>query len=241
MLFYTAAIILSVFGCSYFSDYATIRIDLEETRFPWDDFIPGPEHRVLYPNPEDPSRKTELILKPWQRSAGIRICKGSAVPVAVYSLAGGKPSGGIFPHDLRDGMILMISPEQGFLAELLLSILPERTRVEALNISRLRDVIAEKCEGDPWSIDMELLKTSIILGSMAEYRVRRMETEIFEIEGLPGLWVPDSLFRDDIPSGEDGLLSLNLYPGVSGFLNPETGRLLYVSVKEGTVEYMIAE
>ena len=232
-------VLLLTAGCGCFFSDTVVAVEFDESSFPWDRYCPAPEHRIVFPDPGNPGEQEVLTLPPGRMSVLLRIPKGSAVPVAVYSSAGGRPAGGIFPITLEKGNSLRISPEDGFTAGLLLSLLSENIRIEALNVSRLMDVIAEKSAGDPWSIDSELLKTSIVLGSMAEYRIKRMDPADYVFKDLPGTWIPDNPFIKEVRSDPDGSLPITLYPGISGFLNPETREILCIYAEEGRAEYIL--
>ena len=229
----------SVSGCSWFSETAVVTVEISQDCFPWEPFLPASGYRVVYPAPDNPGEKEILSVPPGETEIELRICKGSAVPVAVYSASGGKPAGGIFPQTLSGGMKLRVSPENGFLAELLLSLLPENERLEALNVVRLMEEIKGKGVGNPWSIDSELLKISLILGSMAEYRIKQMETEEYRIGDMAGNWIPANPFLKGVYSDLSGNLTLTLYPGINDYLNPESGYRLCVTLEGDAVEYIL--
>ena len=234
-----AAVLFVTARCSYFLSSAAVSIELTENAFPWDQYCPAPEHRIVYPDPSSPGNLMVLIVPPGQSHVLLRIPKGAAVPVAVYSLAGGRPAGGIFPITMEGKKTLRISPENGITAELLLSLLSENIRIEALNVSRLINVIEETDGGDPWSIDSGLLETSIVLGSMAEYRIKQMDSADYVFKDLPGTWIPDNPFLKAVSADPEGTLALTLYPGISGFLNPGTGERLFIDAEEGRAEYIL--
>lgn len=228
-----------VSGCKWFSESAVVSVEISKDCFPWEPYLPASGYRAIYPDPDNPGEKEILTVSAGTTTFGLRIPKGSAVPVAVYLASGGKPSGGIFPQTLSEGMHLGVSPENGFLAELLLSLLPERERMESVNVSRLMGVIRDKGGGNPWSIDPELLKLSLFLGSMAEYRIRQQETAVYEIKDMPGSWIPGDPFLKEASSGPSGLLTLTLFPGINSYLNRDSGDRLYVDVGKDTAEYIV--
>ncbi len=228
-----------VSGCSWFSESAVVTVEISKDCFPWEPYLPASGYRVVYPAPDNPGEKEILDIDAGATAFGLRIPKGSAVPVAVYLASGGKPSGGIFPQTLSDGMHLGVSPEHGFLAELLLSLLPEGERMESVNISRLMEVIRDKGGGNPWSIDPEILTMSLLLGSMAEYRIKQQETTEYTFEDMPGGWIPGNPFLKAASSGPSGLLTLTLYPGINSYLNSESGDRLYIDVGKDAAEYIV--
>ncbi len=234
-------ILVLITGCSYFSDYRTLTVQLPLKVSPWEKEGFISEYLIVFPGGSDPNTLTSLYMKPGEETITIRIRKGPSVPVAVYPDGMLKPLGGIFPFDLTDRSTLMLSGEKGFIADILLDLAAEHERIEAVNIERLDVLIREKSNGDPWSIDPEVLKNSLILGSISEYKIKKMELQDINISNMQGTWIPDDPFMREWNSDSGGNLIMQLYPGISCLLNRETKHILYISVGTGGYEYIVIE
>ncbi len=229
----TAAALFSIVisGCSLFSDSTYLTVIFPAGGSPWEQGGGVHSYLLVYPNPADDGKtlvRTEV--ETGKQQIVITIRKGAAVPIALYPKGLLKPAGGIYPLDLVDNSTLLLTEEDGFLADILLDLHAENGRVEAVNILKLKQVINENSEGDPWSIDGDVLKTSLVLGSISVYKIKKRESRIVVLSDAPGTWISDDPFYARAVSDPDGNLQLNLYPGMHAFLNLETQTELYLQV-----------
>ncbi len=226
-----AAVFSILVSCSLFIDYTPLTVIFPAGGSPWEQGGGVHSYLLVYPDPADDGKtliRTEV--ETGKQQIVITIRKGSAVPVALYPNGSLKPAGGIYPLDLLNRSTLLLSEEDGFLVDILLDLHAENSRIEAVNIPKLKQVINENSEGDPWCIDGEILKTSLALGSLSVYKIKKKESRTIVISDVPGIWISDDPFYARAISDPDGILQVSLYPGMHAFLNLETQTELYVQV-----------
>ena len=237
-----AAVFSLLVSCSLFTDYTPLTVIFPAGGSPWEQGGGVHSYLLVYPDPSDDGKT--LIRAKIERDMQqivIMIRKGSAVPVALYPNGSLKPAGGIYPLDLLNPSTLLLSEEEGFLADILLDLHAENSRIEAVNIPKLKQVINENSEGDPWRIDGEILKTSLVLGSLSVYKIKKRESRIIILSDAPGTWISDDPFYTRAVSGPDGTLKVTLYPGMHAFLNLETQTELYVQVGTDNFNTIVKE
>ena len=228
-----------LWSCSFFSDYVSLNVVFPAELSSWEESGGIDFYLLVYPDPADNETMMTKEIGPDARASEIRIRKGAAVPVALYPNGNLKPVGGVFPLDLADGSTLRLSKEEGFLADILLSLQAYSSRIEGINIPRLQHEIMETCGGNPWSINSETLKTAIILGSISVYKIKREEYLPVILQNLPGEWISDNPFSEKEESDSDGTLYLNVYPGIQSFFNPGTGSRLYLDVHDDRFTFIV--
>ncbi len=225
--------------CSLFTDYTRLSVVFPSEGAPWEKSGGVRFYLLVYPDPRDPGTLRSCTVSDATEKTIISIRKGTAVPVALYPNGTLKPSGGIFPLDLSGRSTLVLSAEEGFLADILLQLHKENSRIESVNIPRLRKIIAEKCGGDPWVLDGDILKTALLLGSLSVYKIKKKEVLEILIPHVPGIWISDNPFKKKIISSGEGSLELSLYHGLHAFLNVENHDELYVSVSDGRYSFIV--
>ncbi len=242
MVLFSAGIVLSAACtcCTLFSSYACITVVFPTGGSPWEAYGGVSSYFLVYPDPlGDDKDLLRLEVKRGTKGAVIKIRKGSSVPVALYPEGALKPAGGIYPLDLQNPTTLLLSDTEGFLADMLLELHREAGRIEGVDIQRLREVIGEKCGGDPWSIDKTTLEMSLLFGSLSVYKVKRLASRDIAIPGVPGKWIADDPFIPGRSADSGGTLYLQLCPGMYAFLERETLRELYVHVSGDHFEYLL--
>jgi len=234
-----AFIVLLISGCSFFSNYTVVTVEFPSVCSPWEEYGGIRGYLLVFPDPLDNEKLEKKVINSSTKKIQIKIRKGTAIPVALYPNNILKPVGGIFPVDLINTTTLVLSAEKGFLADLLLGLLPEGERIESINIPRLQKILMENSGGDPWCIDAAVLKTALILGSLSVYKIKKEQTLGISISDAAGNWISDDPFRVHVSSEEyTGELFIELPSGVTSFYNPDTKEELCVSVAGSEYEYI---
>ncbi|MCK5153279.1 MAG: hypothetical protein KAQ93_02890 [Spirochaetales bacterium] len=232
---YLLLFIILLNGCELFTNYRTITVSLPKAPPPWFQDSNKQTGIVLYPGT---SGYIESTVIEWKGSFSIEMEKGSSIPIACYPSGYLKPAGAILTTDLLPGQNLQLNWEDGFLADLLLDLMEKRISIEYLNINRLSEEIQDECEGDPWSINKNLLMDAIIYNSLSVYKIKTGELQEITIP-ITGEWISDNPFYPQIFSNtEENILINGFYPGLHRFQNPETRQQLDILVWGDGFEYL---
>lgn len=223
-------------SCGIFTDFRTITVSLPDETPPW--FIDDNNQtgKVLSPGE---SGLIESSTINWDGNFTIRVEKGSSVPVACYPSGYLKPAGAFFSLDSENGQTLKLKWSDGFLADILLEMMKRGVPIEHINIRRLSEEIETECDGDPWSINREILEEAIIYNTLSVYKIRSGNRQdiILPVEGL---WVSDNPFYPAAASNSEGELLLEgIYPGMHRFKNPVTKEQLDILVGDDGYEYLL--
>lgn len=230
---YLFLFIILLHGCELFTNYRTITVSFPEKLPPW--FLDNNTGKIVYPGV---SGSIESTLIGWNEDISIEIEKGSSVPIACYPSGYLKPAGAVLTKDLFPGQNLQLKWENGFLAELLLDLLKKGIPIEHLNTERLIEEIQIKSNGDPWSINKELLLEAIIYNSLSVYKIKSGIPRDITIP-IEGSWISDNPFYPLSVSNPQGELLLEgIYPGLHRFQNPETKEQLDILVWDDGYEYL---
>ncbi|MDA3941516.1 MAG: hypothetical protein PF693_19790 [Spirochaetia bacterium] len=233
---YFLLLIFLLYGCELFTNYKTITITLPKDAPQWFQHNNEKTGKVIYPGV---SGSIESKTIEWNESFNISIEKGSFIPIALYPSGYLKPAGIILTKDLNPYQDLQLNWSEGFLADLLLDLLKKGIPIEHLNITRLEREIQNVCEGDPWSINRELLIDAIIYNSLSVYKIKsgiRMDI-ILPIEGS---WISDNPFYPlSISNLQGEVLLEGIYPGIHRFKNKETNAHLDILIYHDVFEYLL--
>ena len=223
-------------GCELFTNYRTITVSLPKAPPPWFQNSNNQTGLVLYPGL---SGSIESTVIEWKGSFTIEIEKGSSVPIACYPSGYLKPAGVVLIKDIFPGKDLQLSWSEGFLANLLIELRKKGIIIEHLNIDRLYEEIQTECEGDPWSIDKELLMDAIIYNSLSVYKIKSGELQNITIP-ITGEWISDNPFYPHIFSNTEGEIHIEeIHTGLHRFQNTETRQQLDIIVRDDGYEYIV--
>lgn len=223
-------------SCGMFTDFRTVKVSLPQNQPPWFTDDTNRTGKVIYPGK---SGQIESSTIEWDDSFRILVEKGSSVPIACFPSGNLKPAGAFLSIDSENGKEFKLDWKNGFLADLLLKMMKKGIPVEHINIQRLSEEIENKCVGDPWSINREMLEDAIIFNTLSVYKIRQggLKDIILQIEGY---WVPDNPFYPAASSNSQGELILEkIYQGMHKFRNPETKELLDILVGNDGYEYLL--
>lgn len=223
-------------GCNFFTNNRTVTVSFPKEHPPWFQDSNNPTGKVFY---SGVSGSIESTVIEWNDNFKIEIEKGSSIPIACYPSGYLKPAGTVLNIDIVPGQNLQLTWEDGFLAEILLDLIKKNIPIEHLNISRLANEIQIESEGDPWSIDRELLMDAIIYNSLSVYKIKSGELQEMTIPTV-GEWISDNPFYPHILSYmEEEIFLEGIYPGLHRFQNPETKQQLDILVWNGGYEYLL--
>ncbi|MBT3274184.1 MAG: hypothetical protein HN368_13585 [Spirochaetales bacterium] len=131
-----------------------------------------------------------------------------------------KPAGAVFPADAvtdvvadavtdafgdaDDTLDLELAWHKGFLADLLLSCSQIGDMLQAVNVQKLSQIVLEKCDGDPWSLDSSPLRTAIRTGSLQSRSVRKLPEYSLPLILPTGIWTSTNPLSDRLAYESDG-------------------------------------
>ncbi|MCK5675192.1 MAG: hypothetical protein KAH95_17560 [Spirochaetales bacterium] len=236
MIRYLLFFVLLLSSCGIFTDFRTIEVSLPDEAPPWFIATENQIGKVIYPGE---SGYIESSTIDWNKDFSIVVEKGSIVPVACYPSGTLKPAGAFLSMDSENGKTLKLEWENGFLADLLLEMIEKNVPIEHINIRRLYEEIKTECNGDPWSINREILEEAIIYNTLSVYKIRQGD-QIDIVLPLEGLWISDNPFYPPIVSDPQREWFLEgIYPGMHRFQNPVTKEYLDILIGDGGYEYLL--
>jgi len=235
---YLLLIVLILSGCKLFTNYRTITVSLPKEPPPWFQDSNNQTGKIFYPGISGSIENTNIE---WKSNICIEIEKGSSIPIACYPSGYLKPAGAVLIKDLPPGENLQLKWSDGFLADMLLDLIRKGLPIEHLNIERLADEILTESEGNPWSIDRELLMDAIIYNSLSVYKIKSGVLQDITIP-LTGEWISDNPFFPHIVSNTEGAILIEgIYSGLHRFQNPEIKQQLDILVWDDGFEYLILQ
>lgn len=226
-----------LFGCSLFSSTDVV-VSLPELPSQWNPVTTDLGLIVVYPEESEPiDRFTEHQFDGWKRTVTLRLPKRNNTPVLVYPVLRGvrlKPAGGILPYDVVDRNILLLSWEQGFIAELYRELYNTTDSIHVINTGRLTEEIA-RAAFDPWSLDRERIAEGLRYAQFSSHLISTKETLDITLNARPGQWICDNPFAQPVDVGGDSVFSLEgAYGGLHRFFKADDeGRIdLFIDTKE---------
>ncbi len=232
---YIFLFILLISSCGIFTNYRTITVSLPANSPPWFMDSNKKTGKVLYPGD---SGLIESMIIPWDSDFQIILQKGSYIAIACYPSGSLKPAGAVINTDSDAETTIQLKWEDGFLADLLLDLKSSEIETEQLNVARLKIEIKDKCMGNPWSLNRDLLKEAIIYNAFSVYKIKKGTLQDI-IVPAEGIWISDNPFYPPVLSNSEGKLIINeIYPGLHRFQNPLTHEKLDILVKEEGYEYL---
>ncbi|MFP4489956.1 MAG: hypothetical protein ACLFNZ_00660 [Spirochaetaceae bacterium] len=233
-----AAALLAAAGCVFVRPGVALRVILPAGGSPWEREGSPVTWTVKYPAVG--GGVESRVIPAGEGEADIVAARGTNVPVAAYPLGRLKPAGGFAVHTaegrewITGRRELDLNWEDGAAAELFLESLGSPERIDRVDGSYLSSLLVLEGEGNPWSCDIDRIRSSILFRSLWKMHISRME--VYEIEYvLPaGEWVCElPLFAGRVsstplPSAEGGepaeesehrVTFTGLYPGLHRFFS----------------------
>jgi hypothetical protein len=130
---------------------------------------------------------------------------------------------------------ITLSWHQGASAEVLYRLWKEGVACSAINVPRLIEEISARCQGDPWTLDLDRICVRLAAGTFSVTDIRLTPSRDLLLEPGAGSWFLESPFRLPVPAQTDGFLFLRAVPLGAHILfeNPPAARF-FIYVEEET-------
>jgi len=230
---------LLLFACSLYGHSLPLKVQLPPAPHHWQTAFPKLRYRLLYPIPD--SEGFEELFVDQGRQPVIELPKILYLPVLAYPVISTEslelpPAGGIYPTDCtNNSSSITMSWESGAAAELLYRLWIRGVDCSSINVPRLRAEMAERCQGDPWSLDLSMICSRLAAGGFRVTDIHPAPYRDLILESGPGSWFLESPFRIPVPPSTDGSLLLEAVPlGPHLLFDCATGSCFFLFVDEST-------
>jgi hypothetical protein len=222
-------------SCSYYSSGVSLVVRLPEAPEHWQQAFPELDFRILYPI-NDSGGFAECRVH--SHAHVIILCpKVLYLPVLAYPNLPGQsiqlpPAGGVYPLDcdiLTETVSL--SWHQGAVAEVLFRLWEQGIDCSTINVPRLSEEISARCQGDPWALDLERIRSRLAAEDFCVSDIRLAPSRDLLLQPGTGNWFLESPFRPQLATQVDGTLCLQSVPLGAHILfkNPPAARyFLYI-------------
>lgn len=191
-------------GCEMDPGQHRVEVLLPPMPETWDDRDWADGFRLVYRNGDG-----DMVERVYPAGAGgvsILLPRKTNQPVLVYPAGALVPAGGVFPWDLNDDEVLMLSWNHGWTALLLFRLSSAGEVCRAVNVRRLLQEVQVESDGDPWKLDMEYALRSLSYGRFSVYDLAPLRLYEPVIPALPGTWFSENPFHEPLRAGEEGFL-----------------------------------
>jgi hypothetical protein len=206
----------------------------------WQQAFPGLAFRIVYPLPEG-GDFAQLPAQP-QDTVTVEVPKILYVPILAYPVVPGSrlellPAGGLYPLDCDPaGTSMILSWEQGAVAEILHRLRVQGMDCSAFNVPRLRREIADRDQGDPWTLDLTRICARLADHTFRLTDIRPASHRDLILEPGPGRWFLESPFRKPVRASSDGTVLLQAVPlGMHYLFETDTASCLLLCVEPDAV------
>ena len=183
----------------------------------WEEYPVTPGYILSYTSPEDLEMEIEVPAS--AETVTVTLEKGNNKPVlftpgfhATRHFL--KPAGALFPLQCNEQGQLPLTWDDGFLADLFLSLDTEEFPIEHLGGTRFSETIGEKGEGDPWSLDKERIVQTLRFYSFREDYISRLPDRALEISLSRGWYLWNNLLLAPFYAETAGVYTFeDLYEG----------------------------
>ena len=142
-----------------------------------------------------------------------------------------KPAGFVSASCQPRSSILELSWEEGFSADFLLKLVQSGISPEIVNIEKFADSVISRSNGNPWNLDIRKLSSEFLESEIRVYSFRLLPIFPVSIPLPTGRWLSEYPPEGDIISESD-LWEGELCIGLHGFMRPDDGMVIIVSVDE---------
>lgn len=169
-----------------------------------------------------------VALPRWTAAGETMLGAGSVWP----GLAADRPRAAPTDGERPGGERLVLTFEDGPVAEVLRRVMAAGADVGDFSVSRLAGEIRERLGEDPWALDVEKVVSAIASRAMRESYVRARPAEATGLVAPPGTWLAPSPFVDPVAS-DGATLWPPLPVGLSVFYSSNGRRWLVDLDEEG--------
>jgi hypothetical protein len=217
----------------------SLRLTVQLPRTPdhWQTAFSELRYRIVYPI-SDRDGFEELFVEGGTHPA-IELPKILHLPVLAYPAISAQslelpPAGGVYPVDCNtQSSSITLSWESGAAAEVLYRLWIHGVNCSSINVTRLRTEMAQRCQGDPWSLDLSLLCSQLANRDFRVTDIHLAPHRDLSFELSPGRWFLESPFR--APVETEGYLSLERVPlGTHLLFDGATGSCFFLFVDESS-------
>jgi hypothetical protein len=224
-------------ACSLYGHSLPLTVRFPRVPRHWQTAFPELRYRIVYPIP-DRDGFAELFVDQ-ETQPVIELPKILHLPVLAYPVVSVKslelpPAGAIYPTDCdSQSSGLTLSWESGAVAEVLYRLWIRGVNCSSINAPRLRTEMVERCQGDPWSLDLSLICSQL---ASRDFRVTDIHLSPYRdllLESNSGNWFLESPFRTPVEA--EGCLRLERVPlGTHLLFNGTTGSCFFLLVEART-------
>ena len=226
--------------CSLYSPRVPLAVRLPAAPQHWQTSFPEMNFRLLHPASESGAFQERRI------DSGARVTlllpKTLYLPVLLYPSLPDQaielpPAGGIYPLDCDNlTETISLSWQQGALAVVLYRLWRQGVDCSAINIARLRGEISERCQGDPWMLDLDRICARLAAQTFSVADIRLAPSRDLLLKPGVGSWFSESPFAAPIPAQADGSLFLQAVALGGHFLfESPPGSCFFLYVDEETI------
>jgi hypothetical protein len=221
-----------VAGCDQRLQVRLVKVALPEPRPTAAAYLPEPGYRVIWRNWEGVE---ELLLAPvGAKSVLLELPKRAGSAVVAYPIYPGlpewsHPAGGMVPDSLDPSGTLILSWQDGFLAERYHRLSGLGVRMDTVNTPKLMRRIELVAGGEPWALNIGLLESSLATGGLQASSIRCLPRHTVRLELDPGTWLSKS---HRVTASGTSPINFEVCVGHHAVVHMETGRLVTFSVDE---------
>jgi hypothetical protein len=222
-------------ACNFYSPQVSLEVHLPDAPEHWHTAFPELDFRILYPASESGVFEERLTNR--RERVVLWLPKTLYLPVLAYPNLPGQqtelpPAGGIYPLncDIHTGFITL-SWQQGATAEVLYRLWRQGINCSNINVPRLIGEISARCQGDPWTLDLDRICTRLATQSFSVTDIRPAPSRDLLLMPGPGNWFLESPFHLPVSVQAEGSLFLQDVPLGEHFLfaaSPAFRFFLYV-------------
>jgi hypothetical protein len=232
--------LLLLCACAFYSPGVSLTVHLPENPVHWQQAFPDLGFRILYPTNDSGGFATHQVDS--RDGVSLRCPKSLYLPVLAYPNLPGHsielpPAGGVYPLDCDTvAESISLSWQRGAVAEILHRLWEQGVDCSSINVPRLAEEIAARCQGDPWALDLERICAGLAAEEFRLTDIRLAPSRDLLLEPGPGDWFLESPFRLQISADTDGSLLLKRVPlgAHTLFENPPAARF-FLYVQEETI------
>ena len=226
-------------SCSFYSPAVSLAVHLPPPPEHWREAFPDLDYRIVYPIPESGGCEERQIDS--RTRVVIRLPKALYLPVLAYPNLPDQsielpPAGGVYPLDCDSTNTIVLSWQQGAVAEVLHRLWYQGMDCSAVNAPRLAREMSARCQGDPWKLDLDRICARLATEAFRLTDIRTAPSRDLLLEPGAGSWFLESPFCSRVPTDADGSLILESVPLGSHILfELSLGTCIFLYVEEETI------
>lgn len=208
--------LLQLSACAFYSPGVSLTVHLPENPVHWQQAFPDLGFRILYPTNDSRGFASRRVDS--RDCVSLPCPKVLYLPVLAYPNLPGHslelpPAGGVYPLDCDTvAESISLSWQRGAVAEILHRLWEQGVDCSSVNVPRLAEEIAARCQGDPWALDLERICGRLAAEEFRLTDIRLAPSRDLLLEPGQGNWFLESPFRLQISAETGGSLLLKRVP-----------------------------